>query len=233
MSEIIASDAQRLEQDTIVTMFELDATQFGSGILRFSAGLVDEAVISFGGVQYSPLPIAAEGFEWNGKGTMPRPTLTVTAMDLAFLSLVLSAEDLVGAPVRRIRTYRKHLDDGSDPDSGATFPIDHYVIERKSSQNRKAIQFELSVQMDQEGRQIPARQILRDTCTHRYRFLDGGVYSYVGVTCPYAGPGEWNIEGDQAPGADKCGKRLSDCKKRFGEASELPFYGFPGVGRYR
>ena len=231
---IIATDMQRLEQDAIVVMFEMDATQYGGEVMRFAPSLVDGQPIMFGGQQYLPFPITAEGFEWNGKGTLPRPTLTAAAMDVAFLSLVISAQDLVGAPVRRLRTYRKHLDDGTDPDPEALFPVDYYVIERKTSQNRRQIQFELSVQMDQEGRMIPARQVLRDSCTHRYRWWDGTQYQYEGVTCPYAGSGEWAESGSvSAGGGDRCGKRLSDCKLRFGQYGELPFYGFPGVGRYK
>lgn len=233
MSQIIATDVQRLEQDAIVTVFELDARQFGDGILRFAPEPVDGGPVRLNGYEYQPLPIAAEGFAWSGKGTLPRPTLTVTAMELAFLSLVLSADDLVGAPVQRIRTYRKHLDDGIEPDPEALFPRDYYVIERKTSQNRRQITFELSVQMDQEGRMIPARQVLRDSCTHRYRWWDGTQYRYEGVTCPYAGSGEWESDGSPAaPGEDRCGKRLGDCQLRFGANNPLPFYGFPGVGRY-
>lgn len=231
MPEPLSSSIQRLEQDAVVTMYEIDATMFGAQLVRFAPGLVDGSVVTFGGEPYIPLPIKAEGFEWDGKGTLPRPTLSVTAQDMAFLSLVLSSGDLVGAPVRRIRTYRKHLDDGLDPSTAATFPVDHYVIERKASQSKQMLQFELSVGMDQEGRQIPARQIIRDTCGHQYRRKVGDSYDYSAATCPYAGFGEWAADGTPTSGSDRCGKRLSDCKLRFGEAGVLPFYGFPGVGR--
>lgn len=231
---MMSSDVQRLEQDAIVTVFELDARQYGDGILRFTPEPLNGGPVRLNGYEYQPVPIAAEGFEWNGQGTLPRPTLSITAMELAFLSLVISADDLVGVPVKRIRTYRKHLDDGSDPDPVAMFPVDYYVIERKTSQNRRAIQFELSVQMDQQGRMIPHRQVLRDTCTHTYRWWDGTQYRYEGVTCPYAGDGEWEQDGSPAaPGGDKCGKRIRpDCRLRFGEHGVLPTRAFPGVGRF-
>jgi len=234
MSQVIASDVQRLEQDAIVTLFELDATRYGDGVLRFCNEPVDGQAPVFNGYTYQVVPIAAEGFEWNGQGTLPRPTLTVTAMELAFLSLVISADDLVGAPVKRLRVYRRNLDDGTAPDPEALFPPDYYVIERKASQNRRRIQFELSVKMDQQGRMVPHRQVLRDTCTLRYRYWDGSQYQYDGVTCPYAGSDEFEADGSPAaPGKDVCGKRLSDCRLRFGEHNELPFGGFPGVGRVR
>lgn len=228
----VASESQLLEQDAIVTLFELDAREFGDGVLRFCPEAIDGGPARFNGYEYQPSAIHAEGFEWKGEGSLPRPTLTVTAMQLAFLSLVISADDLIGAPVKRIRTYRKHLDDGSDPDPFETFPVDHYVIQRKPSQNRTNITFELSVEMDQKGRLIPARQILRDTCTHRYRYFDGSEYQYGGVTCPYSGTGEWDRSGSPAePGKDVCGKRLNDCRLRFGANGVLPTRAFPGVGR--
>lgn len=234
MSSVIATDVQHLEQDAIVQLFELDCRAYDAGILRFTPDPVDGGAALWNGYQYDYIPIEAEGFAWQGKGTLPRPKLAITAMEMALLSLVINSNDLIGTPVVRRRTYRKHLDDGVDPDPEALFPVDHYVIERKSKQNRTEIEFELSAAMDQQGRKIPARQVLRDTCTHTYRFWDGQQYRYEGVTCPYTGSAEFEESGASAStGGDKCGKRLSDCKKRFGQHGALPFYGFPGVARIR
>lgn len=233
MSEIIATDIQRLEQDAIVTMFELDATIFGDGILRFSPSVVDGRGPILNGSEYVALPIKAEGFSWTSTGTLPRPTLTLAAKDLVFLSLVISSDDLVGCPVTRIRTYRKYLDDGASPNPFATFPPDHYVIEKKTSQKRTQLAFELSAKMDQQGRQVPNRQVLRDSCTHRFRYWANNQWNYAGVTCPYAGAAMYKPNGELTndPRQAKCGKRLSDCKRHFGENAVLPFYGFPGVER--
>ncbi|MCB8889923.1 phage minor tail protein L [Vreelandella malpeensis] len=231
MSNIIAREAQGLTQDAIVTLFELDCRRYGEGFLRFTLEPVAGGAAMFNGYAYQPMQIKAEGFAWNGQGAAARPMLTVTAMDLAFLSLVIGADDLVGVPVVRRRTYRKHLDDGSDPDPEALFPEDHYVIERKQAHNRMTITFELSVEADQEGRKIPARQVLR-TCTHRYRWWDGSRYRYEEATCPYAGDGEWDASGHPTErGGDRCGKQLGDCRLRFGQHSVLPTRAFPGVGK--
>jgi len=233
MSDLIASDIQLLEQDAIVTLFELDAQRFGSGILRFSNSVVDGHGPIFGGVEYTPLPIKADGFAWNSSGTIPRPTLTMASKDLVFISLVVSADDLVGCPVKRIRTYRKYLDDGSSPNPEAMFPPDHYVVEKKTSQKRTQIQFELSAKMDQQGRMIPNRQVLRDSCTHRFRYWANGRWNYAGVTCPYSAAQMFKANGELTsnPLEARCGKRVSDCKKHFGSNAVLPFYGYPGVGR--
>lgn len=233
MSDLIATDVQRLEQDAIITLFELDASRFGDGVLRFSPSVVEGRGPMFNGQEYVPLPIKAEGFSWTGSGTIPRPTLALATNDLFFLSLVVSSDDLVGCPVKRIRTYRKYLDDGSSPNPEAIFPPDYYVIERKTSQSRTQLQFELSAKMDQQGRMIPNRQVLRDSCTHRFRYWANNKWNYTGVSCPYSGPAMYKANGESTsdPTQARCGKRISDCKKHFGNNAVLPFYGFPGVAR--
>lgn len=231
--DIIATDMQQLEQDVMVQLFEIDATRFGQGIIRFSSTSNNRIPLSFGGLVYPPFPVKCEGFEWNGSGTMPRPTLTLAAKDLFFLALILNADDLVGCPVKRIRTYRKYLDDGATPNAQAMFPPDNYVVEAKKSQKRTQLVFELSVEMDQQGRMIPARQVLRDSCTHRFRYWANNKWNYAGVTCPYAGDMMYQPDGTPTndPTKAQCGKRLEDCETHFGINATLPFYGYPGVGR--
>lgn len=233
MPQVIATDQQQLTQGAIVSLFELDVSRFSAGVLRFCPSSVNGSPVVFNGYEYQPMPIKAEGFSWSGSGSMPRPTLTIASQDLSFLSLVISGDDLVGCPVTRIRTYRKYLDDGESPNPEAQYPADHYVIERKTSQRRTQLQFELSAAMDQQGKLIPARQVLRDSCTHRFRYWSDGAWVYTGVTCPYTGTAMFDRAGASTTDTAKarCGKRVSDCKRHFGETSVLPFYGYPGVGR--
>lgn len=233
---MISEHTQQLHQDARVTLFEIDARAVDAGLLRFSPEAVDGGPARFGGEDYTPIPIAAEGFEWASGGKLPRPTLSVSALSLSFLSLVISSNDLTGLPIRRIRTYRRHLDDGDDPDDQATLPIDHYVFEQKTRETSSELTFQLATAMDQQNRQIPARQALRDTCTQVYRTYDErtGQYNYAGVTCPYTGSGAWDAAGNPVPASqDVCGKRISDCKRRFGENGRLYTRAFPGLGRTR
>jgi lambda family phage minor tail protein L len=233
VSNIIATDAQSLEQDAEVILFQLDATKKGGDLLFFTCAVSGGGPVSFGGQVYTPLPIQAEGFSWTSGGAIPRPTLTIGAANMALISLVVNSKDLVGCPIRRIRTYRKYLDDGSHADGSVMYPVDYYQVEKKSNQNRKQIQFELSADMDQEGRMVPARQVLRDTCTRRYRYWDGTAFRYEGVTCPYVQSAMFDRSDNPTtdPTKDACGKRLGSCETHFGRYAVLPFYGYPGVGR--
>lgn len=233
MSQLIATDQQMLEQDIRVEMFEVDVVKFNAGILRFSPSSVDGNPIVFNGHTYMPIPIKAEGFQWSGSGSLPQPTLTLTTKDMAFLSLLVETKDLVGCEVTRLRTYRKYLDDGSNPNPTAMFSPEVYTINRKASQTRHTLVFELTPKMDQEGKMIPALQVIRDTCRHRFRKWNGHVWDYTGVTCPYTGGRMFDEFGLEVSDPTKahCGRRLSDCTKHFGEGAVLPFRGFPGVGR--
>lgn len=233
--DLIATDMQQLTREPRIYLYEIDATAYGDGILRFTPIVngTDSWVVSFDNNIYHRLPIAAEGFEWNGAGTAPRPTLTLTAEDLSFLGLVNRKQDLVGCPVRRIQTHRKYLDDGASPNPSAVYPIDSYRIEKKASQKRRQLSFELSTPMDQQGKKVPARQVIRDTCMHRFRYWADGQWNYKGVTCPYAGEAMYEQNGNQTsdPTKAKCGKRMKDCKIHFGYGAVLPMFAFPGVGR--
>lgn len=232
MSEIIARDTQELNQDARVDLFELDLRRFGEGVERFAPGPINREPIEFNGYKYYSVPVTAEGFKWDGQGTLPSPTLTLSMMSPTLSSLIREHDDLVGIPVRRIRTYRRYLDDGDSPNPEARFPNEEFVIERKTSQNSVQVEFELSVKFDQRGKKIPGRQVIRDTCTHRYRKWNGSEFDYENATCPYDGDDYFDAAGNSvgSGSSDRCGKRLSDCEKRHGN-KPLPFYGFPGAGR--
>ena len=234
MSELIHREANKLVQDAIITMFEIDLQHLERGIFRFSNTSHNGEPVRFNGHEYNPAPIEATGFAWDGAGTMPRPSLSMTAKNLNFISLVVNSDDLVGAPVRRIKTFRKYLDDGTHPNSGISFPVDHFVIERKNSQSRHSLAFELSTKLDQQGTQIPKLMVLRDTCVHTYRYWTGTRFQYKQVACPYVGTKYFKRNGEATTKAseDVCGKRISDCKLRFGAKAVLPRMAFPGVGRY-
>jgi lambda family phage minor tail protein L len=54
------------------------------------------------------------------------------------------------------------------------------------------------------------------------------------ISCPYQGASYFNDAGDitEEPSEDSCGRRLRDCKLRFGSVSPLPFDGFPNIKRF-
>ena len=121
------------------------------------------------------MPIQAEGFAFQ-KGQLPRPTLTIsnalgtiTAI-LLNVNQVTTGNDLTGATVTRIRTLARYLDNINfpsntnplgTPDPTAEFPQEIYKIDRKSSENREIVQFELAAVFDLAGIRAPKRQCTR------------------------------------------------------------------------
>tara|TARA_A100001201_G_scaffold101741_1_gene87378 strand:+ start:22 stop:933 length:912 start_codon:yes stop_codon:yes gene_type:complete len=228
-----------LNPSAIIELFELrlDNNLHGSSdILRWHSG-VNEAVtgnIVWNGETYQRVPVMAEGFEYKNTGTLPRPTLTVdnSSSLITALLLVVNAttvgNDLAGAEVRRIRTLKKFLDaanfsgGNSDADPYASFPEERWFVDRKAAENRNIVSFELASKFDVAGQKLPKRQCVANICQWEYRSSE----------CSYTGSNFFDVNDNPAASLaqDRCGKRLSSCKLRFGENDPLPFGSFPSVG---
>lgn len=233
----IKNESQKLNQKALVTLFLIDASRWGLGTLRFSADKAkDGGNIIFNGNEYINLPIEAEGFEVSNTGQMPTPTLRFLLDDVSIRSILLDSKDLLGAPVVRFRIFEQNLDDGEDPDPDAKISEDYYFIEQKVSQTKYVIEFELKTLMDLQGLKIPRRVTNKRTCTQTYRVWDNQTnqFVYSNATCPYAGTTYYDSLGNQVFDAadDVCGKRLSDCQKRFGQNNELPYGAFPSLRNF-
>lgn len=229
---MIETDIQKLEPGAIVELFELDLTALGGTVLRFHAGTnALRANVTWAGNVYTAFPVDASGFEWNGQGQAPRPSLRVANVVGSITALILMYEDLVGAKVTRVRTLAKYLDAVNFPgginlsaDPTAEFPRDVFFVDRKASETNQAVEFELAPAMDVTGVMLPRRQVVQNLCAWGYRSAE----------CGYTGANYFDA--NDAPttiGGDVCGKRLSSCKARFGQYAELPFGGFPAAGLLR
>ena len=232
----VYADLSGLALDAIIELFELhyDNTLHGStDILRWHAGVNAGATgnITWNGNDYVRLPVQAEGFEYTNTGTLPRPTLSVANLDSAVTALLLGVNlttpgnDLTGAKVKRIRTLKKFLDGESAADPYATFPVEEWFIDRKATESRDVVSFELASKFDLSNKELPNRQVVANICQWQYRSSE----------CSYTGSNYFDVNNNSVGtlAQDACGKRLSSCKKRFGENGELPFGSFPGAGLIR
>mgnify|MGYP003344631341 CR=1 FL=1 len=231
----VYEELSTLTPSAIIELFELtlDSTLHGStDTYRWHNGCNANVTgnVIWNGNTYTRLPIQAEGFDYTNTGTLPRPTLTVANLDgtVSTLLLLVNAttpgNDLGGATVKRIRTLKKYLDGEAGADPHAKFPDEIWYIDRKSGESRDAVSFELASKFDLAGVMLPKRQVIANICQWKYRSTE----------CGYTGSNYWDIN-DQAVGTlaqDRCGKRLSSCKLRFGETAELPFGSFPGAGLF-
>jgi lambda family phage minor tail protein L len=223
---------QNLAAGTIVQLFEIDLTSLGGTFFRWTPS-TDEKMqpIVWRGNTYQPAPISASGFEMNAKGQFPRPKLQVSNVLQLAEPAVSQYNEMLGCTVTRWRVFAENLDHGTEPDPNAHFPVDIYSIDRRSDHNAIYIEWELASVLDQQGKQLPARQILR-SCSHTYRVWDTVNNKFIYGTCPYSGTACFDINGNSTTSQnDVCSKQFgTGCKKRFGTA-ELPFQGFLGIAK--
>jgi lambda family phage minor tail protein L len=250
INDATRAELASLEPTSIIELFELKTETQLHGvceIYRFHAGVNAKQIsgpVYWRNRPYTPWPVEAEGFEYDGKGALPRPkvriaNLPIEGSEVGSISAILleinasfPGSDLAGARVTRIRTLARFLDPQNFPgnvnpwgpgDPSCELPREVYFIDRKSAETRELVEFELCAVFDLAGVRAPKRQCIRNACQWRYRSTE----------CGYGGTSYWD-EADQPVGTleqDQCGKRLSSCKLRFGELGDLPFGSFPGVGQ--
>lgn len=233
----LIEDIYTLSPGTLIELFELDATVItddngdAGSLFRFHAGTNElNTNIEWQGNTYTAFPIEADGFQVTTGGQLPKPKIKVANIDGAIGALNRSYSDLIGAKLSRKRTLVKYLDttnfSAGNPlaDASQFFPDDIFYVNRKISENRVFIEYELASVIDVEGVKLPRRQIIQNVCAWRYRSDE----------CSYVGSNYWDINGNVVftLAQDVCGKKISSCKLRFGEDSVLPFGGFPGAGLF-
>jgi lambda family phage minor tail protein L len=229
----ITSEIVKLAPSAIIELFELDTTVLGGDVFYFHAGTNGLSQnITWNEQEYQRFPIKAEGFDISTNGQLPRPKLTASNILGTITSLLLAYNDLIGSKLTRRKTFKKYLDavnfpGGTNPDEDplAEFDPDIFYVDRKISESRDYVEFELVSSLDVQGIKIPRRQVIGNICPFQYR----------GSECGYAGSNYFTAD-DSPTGSealDVCGKRLASCKKRFGENSSLPFGGFPSSGAIR
>tara|TARA_Y100000593_G_scaffold14105_2_gene26586 strand:+ start:15894 stop:16787 length:894 start_codon:yes stop_codon:yes gene_type:complete len=230
----IYEELLKLAPSAIIELYSvhLSSDLHGSNdIYRFHNGCNADITgnIVYGGQTYSRQPVEASGFEYSNTGSLPRPTLTISNLDNTMTALLIVVNtttvgnDLCGAEVRRIRTCKKFLDGQANADPNAQWPTEIWYIDRKASENRNIVQFELASEIDKPGIKIPKRQMIGNICQWKYRSSE----------CSYTGSNYFDVNDnpESSLANDRCGKKVSSCKKRFGENGDLPYGSFPSAGR--
>ena len=178
--------------DTIIELYEVELGG-SDGIKRFHAGKLIEKDIVLSEVTdddvriphtYFSIPFEVDGFESRGDGQLPRPKLTVANPKGVITDLIKRRDDLVGSLFKRVRIFLKYIDeenfpDGINPfatsDPSSRFDDDVYVFNRKVTENKYFIEFELVSPLEMENAKLPARIMIANYCPWHYR----------GVGCKY------------------------------------------------
>ena len=229
----ITAAVQSLAPGVVIELFVLDMAPVGGPVVYYHGGTngLQQPVV-WQGNTYAAVPVQAEGFEWNGRGLLPRPKIQIANVLGTITALLLTYGDLVGCKVTRKRTLAKFLDaanfaSGTNPtaDPTAEFPDDIFYIEQRTVENRNLVEFQLAAAFDFEGMELSRRAIVQNVCSWIYRSAE----------CGYTGTSYFDANDNPVSTAaqDVCGKRLSSCKVRFGANNPLPYGGFPAAGLTR
>ncbi len=217
-------DTQGLQGDAIIELMEINLadsiTHPVTDSLYFCNWVETEGrTVKFGGISYTPLACEGGGVEVRGGGG--GAGAGGANMGLESTGLVNTYDDLLGCKLYRRRVLARHLDDGSTPDVDARWPDEVWFVQQKASESKLSVTFELSTPFDLDGVTLPRRRALRYACPWVYRSAECG---YTG------GPvADAKDQPTSNPDDDKCGKRVTSCRLRYGGSADLPYGGFPGL----
>ena len=172
------SALQEINPGSIIELFtiELNTALHGSDtIYRFhnGANLNADGEVVWAGNSYLRFPVEVTGFAFQ-RGQLPRPKMKISNA-LGTMSAILltvnqttAGNDLTGSTVTRIQTMAKFLDavnfsGNSNPtaDPSAEYKREVYEVDRKATENRDIVEFELAQVWDLAGDRAPKRQCTR------------------------------------------------------------------------
>jgi len=178
----------------MIELFSISNIQNTEEVIRFHGGVneIKKAII-FDSNPYFYIPFEANQFE-KSTSSIPRPNIRLINVGGFFSKYIQDKNDLVGATVERDRTFLRFLDSenfpnynsdidywsskGVHPDPTAKLAPETWAINRKVSETKNYIDYELVSPLELENIQFPRRQIINNYCPWRYR----------GEGCGYTGP---------------------------------------------
>ena len=186
MEANIHKEIFELEPSTLISLYSIDLSKKtnSNDFYRFHAGENGyRQSIVFKGDTYSYFPVKTDGFVYNDSKP-PRPSVTFDNSD-SFMSLKLKYFDnFLGYRFTRLRTFIKFIDDVNFPNDRnphssdrSSFPEEEYVFNKKTTENNSVVQFELSSPLDLEAANVPARDIIYNSCRWCYRSTIGCGYN--------------------------------------------------------
>lgn len=180
MTNLIATDMQGTTVDSgVISLFEITLLQNGN-TFYFCEGIGDDLEdvqmrdkeVPSNIRTYKAIPMQIEGVEVAATGASARPTITLANVSSLLKDTigVTDYDDVVGATVIRRQTLQKYLyGESGDASPPVEMPTLKYRVDRVSSENLLAVQFELAAVYDLEGVTIPRRRVVGKFCSWMYQ----------------------------------------------------------------
>ncbi|MBJ8426614.1 MULTISPECIES: phage minor tail protein L [Acinetobacter] len=247
---MLNSDFQKLYVDGLITLFELDASALGAGILRFHGHISfqdwekiyssigsdgpmvtdtgDKKVwhrnIIFDGQTFEPMALEVSGLEMRSDGKASAPTLSmannINGIQGAVTAYCLQFGDFAGAKLKVINTLAKYLD-AENFSTGNT--------SANSSEKREQIWF--IEQKTSENAQQVTFELSNPVDFEGLKIPTRQIsnycnWEYRSEECGYIGAAMFTEKDESTdnPVLDRCNYRTSGCRCR---ENELHFGGFP------
>lgn len=130
------------------------------------------------GAKYLPVPLEVEGFEAKGDNSLPRPKIRIANIDSIVSQYMKAFDGMAGAKVVRKKVFAKYLDKenfegdinpfGSE-NQNMGFADEVFYINRKTTESKAYVEFELMSSIELENITIPRRVVLASFCPFAYR----------------------------------------------------------------
>ena len=164
-------EANKTSPDTYLELFDFDSTMLFDAndnpgtVEHYTNTPVGDATskIIWRGNIYYPLPLEISSIDDRGDGSAPsKVSIGISNVNKFLLAAVLRYGDLLGMKVTRWRTFYKFTDLGDSPNSLMHYPVQQWVVTRKTAQSKSGVSFEMSSPLDRPGLNLPRKLILRD-----------------------------------------------------------------------
>ena len=185
-----------LDNTSVLDLFEIKLNDF-DGYFRFHGSKNLKSNIIFKQKEYIFIPCEISNLEYSSEAKQNRPTLSIANINNYISNLIKDRKDLIGKRFYRKKILTKDLDDinfgGSNKNTlgvssfSSFISVDTFVIQKKNSENKDKVEFQLANILDLDGQTVPSRKVYNDICQWQYRGYGcnyGKLSDYNGPTIP-------------------------------------------------
>ncbi len=187
----VLAEQVKFSPTALLDLFVLDGTAIGlSTVYYFTNGTNQlSQPIVFNGISYTPFPISMSDMSLDGKGSVPRPKITVSNINGFVSALLLQNQQLNGATITRRRVWAKFIDainfpggvSPYSPNPTAAYPDEPWIVNRKVTENPQFVTWELTSPIALQNVKLPRRQIIANICAAPVKYRDMGTCGYNGL----------------------------------------------------
>jgi len=167
-----------LTNSEVIDLFEIKLNDF-EGYFYFHGSKNFEKNLVFQGRTYLYIPCEMSNLQYGSDGKQNRPVIKISNVNNFISNLIKDRGSLLGKEFNRKKMLAKDLDavnfDGASKNPLGTSSFkdfisnDKFVVNRKNSENKERVEFELSNILDIDGLACPSRKVYNNTCQWQYR----------------------------------------------------------------